>query len=99
VRNTWIFRHWRGELSLPNSYWINSVLLAGVVYGILVTAGLVLLFLPIYGWSIVGTWRAAQTYMAQHRGTRRPVWGGLACFMVATGLLSSIVNVIKALAS
>lgn len=98
MRNTWIVRHWRGELSLPVSYWVNTVLLPAVAYADLATVRLALLYSSIYVWSFVGTGRAAQAYMTRHRGTRRAVWGGLASFIVAMGVLGSVADVVKALA-
>src|SRR5438270_8294619 len=32
LRKGYIARHWRGELSLPRSYWVNTVLLNVVVF-------------------------------------------------------------------
>jgi hypothetical protein len=44
---SYIFRHWRGELSLPVSYWINNVLLE-VVYFLLLVGGF-FAFMALHG--------------------------------------------------
>jgi hypothetical protein len=45
--SSYFARHWRGELSLPKSYWLNGALLFGVgcnvIFGVITTLAAVLL--------------------------------------------------------
>jgi hypothetical protein len=75
--NSYLARHWRGELSLATSYWVNSVLLVGLGCtlvamlalplhpGIRIIAVIAVLVANI--WAIVGTWRAAFSGPAARR--------------------------------
>src|SRR5690606_13459698 len=79
-------RHWRGELSLPVSWWINGFILNLVLGGLSATlfasqeeflSPRVILFLLfinllIYVWQIVGIWRSAKYYVERAEGSTPP---------------------------
>lgn len=78
-------KHWRGELSLPVSYWINYAGL-GAVIGVLQAFQKfspleLLLLVGASVWSVVGTWRAASK--------RQGGWGTVVHVVVVLGLLSA----------
>jgi hypothetical protein len=74
-KRSYFIRHWRGELSLPQSYWVNGVLLWAPFNIYLRVASLItserpldylewqllpyILWIPIATWQYVGIWRSA----------------------------------------
>lgn len=66
----YLARHWRGELPLWQSFWVNW-LLGGGIYSLMLLAALlsarfalaaiigIMVVIPYGIWSVVGTWRAA----------------------------------------
>src|ERR1700722_8871663 len=74
-RHSYFARHWRGDLSLAQSYWVNGVLLWAPFNIYLRVASLItserpldylewqvlpyLLWVPIATWQYVGIWRSA----------------------------------------
>jgi len=93
----YIARHWRGEQELPLSYWVNYVLLGGIinaasVYGLfdslytdvfaMLAIGLFLVAILI--WQFVGTWRSANQFKidGREKKDRNPEWGTIAQFFI-----------------
>ena len=76
----WVQDHWRGDLSLAESFWINCFFVnlgAGIVLRrvVLSPAGMVLLGVFSVGisvWQLVGLWRSAQ-----RNGKRQPFWSAV----------------------
>jgi hypothetical protein len=107
-RTNYIARHWRGDLSLPVSYWINGSLLGiGYVVGARlavagdpspsITYAIGLLILGALGfamqvWQLVGTWRSADKHM--ERGGRR-ICANLAKLSVVFGWLGFIRSIVE----
>ena|ERR1700730_16352920 len=92
---TYIKRHWRGDLSLPVSYWINGWLLGiGYIVGTSayqpnpsITSAIGLLILIALGcaievWQLIGIWRSASKHT--ERGGRK-IWAYLAQVGVIVG--------------
>ena len=67
---TYFVRHWRGELSLALSFWVNGGLVAGISMGMSLavplsaTVGVVIniTLVLVSVWSVIGIWRAAALY-------------------------------------
>ncbi len=69
----YVARHWRGELPLWQSFWVNW-LLGGGICSLMLEAALlsgrfalaaiigIMVVIPYGIWSVVGTWRAAVRY-------------------------------------
>src|ERR1700761_3082801 len=101
----YISRHWRGELSLPLSYWINGFLLSLTLYVLsasalaaspwqlqLFGASLGIVGIPIVAiWQLVGTYRAAKL--------RVGFWPAIARLCVGFGWLRLISYVAGLVAS
>ena len=102
-RTNYFVRHWRGELSLGVSYWVNGLLGAFVV---LLAANFVerqnTISLPLWAamalvvyaiaivasvWQFVGVWRSASNHVS--RGGNK-VWATLAEVVVVLGVLNCI---------
>ncbi len=98
--------HWKGELSLPRTYWIDSIL-AGpiliVLYQIILKIGgenvyslllaLLLILTPGKIWLLVGTWRAANNY------NNSKFWKILAKIWVIISGVGVLLNIIRACGS
>jgi hypothetical protein len=98
-RANYITRHWRGELSLPVSYWINGFLLSITLYVLsasavaaslwqlqLFGASLGIVLIPIIAvWQLIGIYRSAKR--------RVGFWPGMARLCVGFGWLRLIVYV------
>lgn len=79
----YVAKHWRGELPLVQSFWMNLVgsnLLSAIV--ILMVEPWPLLALPVFFftfaiwlWAVVGVWRSADAYSKRNKGK---VWGNVA---------------------
>jgi hypothetical protein len=97
-------RHWRGELSLPVSYWLNGVL-GGIAIGVVIAGlGIVIarqdnakwlaafddIWLFIFPFT---TWQAAGVWRSATRYKRsgRSFWGGAAKTMVVIGAVQSAI--------
>jgi len=106
--NNYFARHWRGELSLPKSYWLN-----GLVGGFLVGVAVVGISLAVHNrgeaqpvmWmvSLIATWVIVALFsMWQSVGVWRSAtyykrgggrfWGGLAKTVTALGVLNVAYN-------
>lgn len=92
-------KHWRGEMPLFRSFWVNLVgsnLLSAIVLLLSepwpIVVLLVFLFaFVIWLWAGVGVWRSADAYSKRHRGK---VWGHLASAVVVLQGLSWIARAI-----
>jgi hypothetical protein len=101
----YLARHWRGELSLPVSYWLNGVL-GGIAIGVLIAAfGIVIArqddakpmlwlaaLVAIWLCVLVFTaWQAVGVWRSATRYKRggRSFWGGAAKTMVVIGAVQS----------
>lgn len=100
-RGNYFARHWRGELSLPVSYFVNgvglslaSIALSQMVLsridlppwpGLIFVAGVWLLAIALTVWQAVGIWRAAGNHIDR---TGRVFWAGAARVLVTIGLIS-----------
>jgi hypothetical protein len=92
----YISRHWRGELSLPVSYWINGFLLLITLYVLtasaiadspwqvkLFGASVGMVGIPIIAvWQLIGIYRSAKV--------RAGFWAGMARLCVGFGWLHLI---------
>ena len=104
-------RHWRGELSLVKSYWVNMFCITLIIrFGFLIAEktkffeehlylSFVLIFtvLIIAVWQLVGLWRSATTYLNDGKNS---LWGNLARLAVIVGWLQTgvaLVDVTKEL--
>ena len=99
-KRNYFTRHWRGELSLAISYWVNTVILGGLVMFVFTLAQTIKFFelYPYSGfslvfvtfgftvWQLVGLWRSASKYSLQPEA---PVWGGVVKFLVIVGWLQN----------
>jgi hypothetical protein len=97
-------RHWRGELSLPVSYWLNGVL-GGIVVGLLIAGlGIVLAWQDNAKWLAAfddtwllifpfTAWQAVGVWRSATRYKRsgRSFWGGAAKIMVVIGALQAAI--------
>ena len=86
----YLSRHWRGELSLPVSYWLNYSLGAFVIGTFAelsadtqwLTTLIIVLSFSI--WSVPGTWRSASRYTKSHN---KKWWGYIAQTIIVLNLL------------
>jgi hypothetical protein len=106
--HNYFVRHWRGELSLPKSYWVN-----GVVFGLFVGAAVasigygvnsrgegqpvVWLVTLVGSWVIVALftmWQAVGVWRSatRYRAGGRYFWGGLAKGVTVLGVLNLAFN-------
>jgi hypothetical protein len=102
----YLVRHWRGELPLGHSYWINGVLasltifvIAQLINGLgggetLSLPGLAAAGIGFYLLSILlSTWQIVGIWRAASRHVERggkPIWGALAKIAVAFGVINLI---------
>ncbi len=90
--SNYFVKHWRGELSLGISYWVNCFLVSIVKiilivftsnfplpYRTLYLAIALLAFLPIDIWMLVGLWRSSNRHEA--RGGS-PIWAAFAKLVI-----------------
>lgn len=106
---SYFVRHWRGDLSLPVSYWVNCVVLSLVVQGTLTLArggvdltdwpqllgaGMVLLWIAIL---LISVWQIVGTWRAagsyRRRGGAR-LWAGATRVMLVLAALGTAGNII-----
>lgn len=106
--NNYFARHWRGELSLPKSYWVNGIvfgLLVGVTVGALGFAvnsrgdaqPVVWMATLIATWIIVALftmWQAVGVWRSatHYRISGRKFWGGLAKTVTVLGVINLAYN-------
>jgi hypothetical protein len=102
-------RHWRGELSLPVSYWINGVVVFIAMNGVdyVLTQALTpatfmddtaafagLTALVLFGGEIaIGVWSYVGIWRSAHK--RGGGWGVVAQVMVVLGILKWVVSLAK----
>ena len=101
-------RHWRGELSLPKSYWLNG-LLGGFIVGVAITVvslavhsrseaqPVVWLVTLIATWVVVALftmWQAVGVWRSatNYRASEKYFWGGLAKIVTVIGVLNLAYN-------
>ena len=111
--NSYIARHWRGEMTLPRSYWINGVLIFGFGINLFVAAisfaaavalansgaVVVLIVAASLALNIVGyIWALVGTWRSAGRYTGPKVWSILARIAMALGVLVSIGRIASSLA-
>src|SRR5690242_16822097 len=103
---SYIARHWRGELPLYLSFWLNGVLLHvalsqifigitmfsnSLAFDLLGFYGFFVLRLPVAVWQLVGIWRSAQRTGWLAKAARSCVALGWLYFAAATlGVIGSI---------
>jgi hypothetical protein len=107
ARSNYIARHWRGELSLPVSYWVNGWLLStGYIVGTFfivddpapsVTYAVGSLIVGALGfalqvWQLIGLWRSGDKHI--ERGGR-PICAYLAKACVVFGWLSFVRGIVE----
>lgn len=106
--NNYFARHWRGELSLPKSYWVN-----GIVFGLIVGAAVasigygvnsrgearpvVWLVTLIATWVIVALftmWQAVGVWRSatNYKASGKHFWGGLAKTVTVLGVVNLAFN-------
>ena len=104
----YIISHWRGSLSLAKSYWLNCFLLTLPFYSfariaesanpndprpLFVALALTLvLWVPVYVWQVVGTWRASETHI---RSTARHFWARSVQALIVLGIPVNLFNVLN----
>ncbi len=104
----YITRHWRGDLSLPVSYWVNGQLFGigyrlgaffifdhpdpSISYALLSLLIVIVIGLGMQVWQSVGIWRSADKYI--QRG-KRHIWAYLAQIAVVLGWGQTILEVGK----
>ncbi len=104
-KGSYFARHWRGELSLPKSWWVNGVLISGVLVG---GAGLGLFTAvfnlshpaPGLGWTetaiylaiaiSVYIWAVVGTWRAAGKYKGPALWKWLAWIGICAGVLMSV---------
>jgi hypothetical protein len=99
----YLVRHWRGELSLPVSYWLNGTV-SGVVVGLVIggmaylinwqgdAEPVVWLSTLIASWilaALLTIWQAVGVWRAaiRYRQSGKDFWGGVAQMLTVAGLL------------
>ncbi len=110
--NSYLARHWRGEMTLPRSYWINGVLIFGFGINLLVAAisfaaavalansgaVVVLIVAASLALNIVGyIWALVGTWRSAGRYTGPKVWSILARIAMALGVLVSLARIASSL--
>ena len=106
--SSYLLRHWRGELSLPVSYWVNGIgakllmmLMGGISFGLLYVtlqwaAALTLIFFALIilllTWLQVGIWRSASRH-ASRGGS--PAWAVMAKGAVVLGAILNLAAVVN----
>ena len=103
----YILKHWRGELSLAISFWVNYFLIQNATSFLLnwfaqsspidhpvisarVIILIVIIYLFIYIWQIVGLWRACNRHVAVYC---KAFWARTVQTIVVLGLIASLGNI------
>jgi hypothetical protein len=106
--NSFWVRHWRGEYSLPRSYWVNSFLVSMCLAGVALALRLLLQDQPArYGSAAtlaltalslaLWVWSARGTWVSATRHARAGrKWGGLAKAVIVLGCLRSVAALVQA---
>ncbi len=111
----YIMRHWHGELSLPRSYWLNGVLLWGLLVNMGGLVALTVLVFAVGNKSAPLTWSALGAYLAIEitvylwalvgiwrsagRYTGPAIWKVLARVAICLGVIVSIANMARTVTS
>jgi succinate dehydrogenase hydrophobic anchor subunit len=105
-RSNYFVRHWRGDLSLPISFWVNGAVISFAIRvedAFLADAtrnwesspfaalAFLVVVCAVNVWQVVGIWRSATKYV-QHE--TKVHWGSVAKFMVVIGVISTISKMI-----
>ena len=106
--NNYFARHWRGELSLPKSYWVNGVVFGFIVGVAVVSVGFgvnrsgeaqpVVWFATLIGtWVVIALFTMWQTVGVWRSATRYKAggnrfWGGLAKTVTVLGVINLAYN-------
>ena len=105
---SYVGRHWRGELSLVTSYWINGVLVCGLLRGAAsaiytvisekasLNTAITLYYVLIAAWICIGIWGAVGIWRSATNTNRRSghyFWPAVAKGFVVLGLLAAVGNV------
>lgn len=106
--NNYFARHWRGELSLPKSYWVNGVVFGLIVGVAVVSVGFgvnrsgeaqpVVWFATLIGtWVVIALFTMWQTVGVWRSATRYKAagnrfWGGLAKTVTVLGVINLAYN-------
>jgi hypothetical protein len=101
--SSYVARHWRGELSLPKSYWLNGLviglvcrivftgLLTGIAFAAASMPWLVLVFILVVALNIaIVVWIIVGIWRSAGRYTGPRIWGILARVVVAIGVVADI---------
>jgi len=104
-KHSYFIRHWKGQLSLPISFWINYYLLSAIIVGfarlltdtsnadsrseIGVLLTALLGLLALTIWQVVGVWRSADNQV-QRGGTA--LWARLAQILCVITVLSTTIQ-------
>ncbi|HLI65928.1 MAG TPA: hypothetical protein VKU90_06150 [Caulobacteraceae bacterium] len=104
-RRSFIVRHWRGELSLPRSYWIDGVLIFGLGINILFIVATICAVVLLHGSPALMTaalltalavqvlvyiWAVVGVWRSAGRYAGPKVWSILARVVVVLGVFISI---------
>lgn len=100
-------RHWKGELSLPISFWVNFVLVCGLVpiaalgASLMISASpavlamwlivLIVFQVAACGWGTAGAWRSSSKYAAQGGLF---VWAGVAKAALVVGAIAMTASLV-----
>lgn len=106
-RSLYIFRHWRGELSLPISYWVNGILVTAIFVAVIMnvpwdnfvaksprlySTATIFLWLLL---AFVAIWQLVGIWRSANnyiqQGKSR-LWGNLAYVAVAFGLIKGVID-------
>ncbi|MFC1793812.1 hypothetical protein ACFL3Q_09530 [Planctomycetota bacterium] len=104
-KNGYIRKHWRGELSLAVSFWINvflvdlflklvEVLSAEFIHSPLTIARATTIYNPfvitiLYAWQIIGLWRSCNRHI---EATGKRFWARTAQAIVVLGFIATLSN-------
>jgi|GEM_PF-1753144 hypothetical protein len=101
--NNYFVKHWNGELSLAQSWWVNlfllNILMVGLdaaiaetelLYDAIDSLVYLSIFIAIYVWQVVGTFRSASNYIETKAAAyEKYTLGRLAQFFLVVGILSA----------
>lgn len=106
--SNYLIRHWRGDLSLGVSWWVNGFLLnifltiidlslaeSDVFENPVAALVYILTMIAIYTWQIVGIWKSAENYIRAASTSADKKSGGLgrmAQFFTVVGLINTVVT-------
>ena len=109
-KGSYFARHWRGELSLPKSYWINGVILFGIVCNMLMIIVVTIAIFALqatpslaFGVAVVYIaltcvaymWALVGIWRSASRYKGPAIWPILARIMIVIGVFISVGNVVK----